>query len=69
MERHAQNLIHVFSNGEPHDTMDQVNRWAIDIATDIFYGNSTNTLLTQDQSLRDAIQREKDKCAKRTTLG
>ncbi|KAF2865800.1 cytochrome P450 [Massariosphaeria phaeospora] len=59
-DRHAQNLIRVLSDGMPHDTLDQLNRFAIDVVSDIFYGSSTNTLLTNDQSLRDAIQRHKN---------
>jgi hypothetical protein len=58
-ERHAQNLVQVFADGKPHDTLDQLNRFAIDVVSDIFYGTSTNTLVTNDQSLRDAIQRHK----------
>lgn len=59
-ERHVQNLIHVLSDGATHDTLDQMNRFAIDVVSDIFYGTPTNTLRTQDQSLRDAIQRHKN---------
>ncbi|KAF2108102.1 cytochrome P450 [Lophiotrema nucula] len=59
-ERHIRNLIEVFSDEKPHDTLDQMNRFAIDVVSDIFYGSSTNTLRTNDQSLRDAIQRHKN---------
>ncbi|KAF2821598.1 cytochrome P450 [Ophiobolus disseminans] len=59
-KRHTQNLIRVLSDGKPHDTLNQLNRFAIDVVSDIFYGSSTNTLLTNDQSLRDAIQHHKN---------
>ncbi|KAF2651293.1 cytochrome P450 [Lophiostoma macrostomum CBS 122681] len=57
---HTQNLVRILSDGSPHGTLDLFNRFAIDVVSDIFYGTSTSTLLTNDQSLRDAIQRHKD---------
>ncbi|KAF1974065.1 cytochrome P450, partial [Bimuria novae-zelandiae CBS 107.79] len=60
-ERHAQNLIRVLSDGQPHDMLDLLNRFAIDVVSDVFYGTSTSTLLSNDQSLRDAIQRHKNR--------
>jgi hypothetical protein len=68
-EKHAQNLIRVFSDGAPHDTLDQLNRFAIDVVSDIFYGTSTETLITNDQSLRDAIQRHKNVNTWRSLFG
>lgn len=60
-EEHTQNLARVLSDGEPHDILDLLNRFAIDVVSDIFYGSSTYTLLSNDQSLRDAIQQHKNR--------
>ncbi|KAJ4288043.1 hypothetical protein N0V90_012059 [Kalmusia sp. IMI 367209] len=67
-ERHTQNLINVVSDGEPHDTLDLLNRFAIDVVSDIFYGTSTNSLVSNDQSLRDAIQQHKNRNTWRSLL-
>ncbi|KAL1603708.1 hypothetical protein SLS60_005298 [Paraconiothyrium brasiliense] len=67
-ERHSQSLVKVLSDGQPHDTLDLLNRFAIDVVSDIFYGTSTNTLVSNDQSLRDAIQQHKDRNTWRNLL-
>lgn len=59
-DRHAQRLIEILSDGKQHDMLDELNRFAIDAVSDIFYGTSTYTLGSSDQSLRDSIQRQKD---------
>lgn len=59
-DRHVRKLIEVLSDGKQHDMLDELNRFAIDAVSDIFYGTSTYTLGSSDQSLRDAIQRQKD---------
>lgn len=68
-ERHTQNLIGVLSDGAPHDMLDLLNRFAIDVVSDIFYGTSTNTLVSNDQILRDAVQKLKDRNTWRNLLG
>lgn len=67
-EKHTQNLIHILSDGEPHDTLDLLNRFAIDVVSDVFYGTSTSTLVSNDQSLRDAIQQHKNRNTWRNLL-
>lgn len=67
-EKHAQNLIRLLSDGQPHDTLDLLNRFAIDVVSDVFYGTSTYTLLSNDQSLRDAIQQHKNRNTWRNLL-
>lgn len=67
-ERHTRNLVNVLSDGKPHDTLDLLNRFAIDVVSDIFYGTSTNTLVSNDQGLRDAIQQHKDRNTWRNLL-
>lgn len=67
-EKHTQRLVRVLSDGQPHDTLDLLNRFAIDVVSDIFYGTSTDTLLSNDQSLRDAIQQHKNRNTWRNIL-
>lgn len=67
-EKHIRNLVRVLSDGQPHDTLDLLNRFAIDVVSDVFYGTSTDTLLSNDQSLRDAIQQHKNRNTWRNLL-
>lgn len=57
-ERYTQNLIHILSDGKPHDTLDLLNRFAIDVVSNVFYGTSTSTLVS---NVRDAIQQHKNR--------
>ena len=55
-EKHVSNLIRNLSDGEPHDCMDQMDRYSLDVVSDVFLGESAGTLLTELQPLRHAVE-------------
>ena len=44
------------SDNKPHDCLDQVDRFVLDVVSDVFFGESANTLSTELQPLRDAVE-------------
>jgi hypothetical protein len=54
-EKHTQRLFDHFRRERPLDVYDVIDRHQLDIATDIFYGESTNSLVEKEQPFRDAM--------------
>ena len=55
-ERHVSALIRNISDNKPHDFLDQMDRFSLDVVSDVFFGESAGTLSTQLQPLRDAVE-------------
>ena len=55
-ERHVSTLIEILSDSRPHDCLDQMDRFILDVVSDIFFGESAGTLSTQLQPVRDAVE-------------
>ena len=55
-EKHVSNLIRNLSDGEPHDCLDQMDRYMLDVVSDVFLGESADTLSTESQPLRHAVE-------------
>ncbi len=56
MERHVTALIRNLSDGKPHECLDQVDRFSLDVVSDVFFGEPACTLSTEIQPLRDAVE-------------
>lgn len=54
MERHVTALIRNLSDGKPHEC--QVDRFSLDVVSDVFFGESACTLSAEIQPLRDAVE-------------
>ena len=55
-ENHFSRLAGHFSNGgQPIDVYDIMDRWVLDIVTDIFFGKSVECLSRDEQPFRDAV--------------
>ena len=55
-EIHVSNLIRNLSNGNSHDCMDQLDRYMLDVVSDVFLGECADTLSTESQPLRHAVE-------------
>lgn len=55
-EIHVSNLIQILSDGGPHDCMDQLDRYMLDVVSDVFLGECADTLSTESQPLRHAVE-------------
>ena len=55
-EKHVSNLIRNLSDGEPHECLDQMDRYMLDVVSDVFLGESADTLSTESQPLRHAVE-------------
>ncbi|KAL9010177.1 MAG: hypothetical protein Q9173_004865 [Seirophora scorigena] len=55
-ERHVTVLIRNLSDGKPHDCLDQMDRFILDVVSDVFFGETAGTLSTELQPLRDAVE-------------
>ena len=56
MEGHVIALIQNLADEKPHDCLDQLDRFVLDVVSDIFFGQSAGTLATGLQPLRDAVE-------------
>ena len=56
-EKHVKILLQNLSDNKPHDCLDQVDRFVLDVVSDVFFGQSANTLSTELQPLRDAVEK------------
>lgn len=68
-EKHTQRLFDHFRRGEPLEVYDVIDRHQLDIVTDIFYGESTNSLVEREQPFRDAMDTMLRLASVRTILG
>lgn len=55
-ERHVTALIRNLSDSKPHDCLDQMDRFILDVVSDVFFGESADTLSTELQPLRVAVE-------------
>ncbi|KAL8877671.1 MAG: hypothetical protein Q9198_004357 [Flavoplaca austrocitrina] len=55
-ERHVTALIRNLSDGDSHDCLDQMDRFILDVVSDVFFGETAGTLSTELQPLRDAVE-------------
>ncbi|KAL9623834.1 MAG: hypothetical protein Q9160_001825 [Pyrenula sp. 1 TL-2023] len=56
MEQHVTVLVRNLSDNKPHDCFDQLDRFTLDVASDVFFGESAGTLSTDLQPVRDAFE-------------
>ena len=56
MERHVTALIRNLSDNNPHDCLDQMDRFILDVVSDVFFGESAGTLSTELQPVREAVE-------------
>lgn len=68
-ERHMRLLIRNLSDGQAHDCLDQIHRYSLDAISDIFFGESADTLSAEHQPLRDAIEKISHWNTIRTLMG
>lgn len=55
-ERHITALIRNLSGNKANDCLDQLDRFSFDVVSDVFFGESANTLSTELQPVRDAVE-------------
>jgi hypothetical protein len=55
-EKHAQNLIRLLSDDKVHDALTEIDRFSLDVVSDVFFGFSADSLLTNEQPIRDAVE-------------
>lgn len=55
-EKHVCNLIRNLSDKDSHECMDQMDRYMLDVVSDVFLGESADTLTTESQPLRHAVE-------------
>ncbi len=55
-ESHVTALIRNLSDDKAHDCLDQMDRFILDVVSDVFFGQSAGTLSTELQPLRDAVE-------------
>lgn len=55
-ERHVTALIRNLSENKTHDCLDQIDRFSLDVVSEVFFGESTDTLSAELQPLRDAVE-------------
>lgn len=55
-ERHVTALVRNLSDDKPHDCLDQMDRYILDVVSEVFFGESSGTLSTERQPLRDAVE-------------
>ncbi|KAF9697072.1 hypothetical protein EKO04_005147 [Ascochyta lentis] len=68
-EKHTQRLFDHFRQAKPLEVYDVIDRHQLDIVTDIFYGESTNSLVDNEQPFRDAMDTMLRLASVRTILG
>jgi hypothetical protein len=68
-EKHIRRLFDHFRRGEALEVYDVIDRLQLDVVTDIFYGESTNSLVQKEQPFRDAMDTLLRLASVRTILG
>lgn len=68
-EKHTQRLFDHFRRGESLEVYDVIDRHQLDIVTDVFYGESCNSLIQTEQPFRDAMDAMLRLASIRTILG
>lgn len=68
-ERFIPALVRNLSNGKPCDGLDQIDRFTMDVVTEIFFGESSNTLSAERQPVRQAVEEIYEWNSKRILLG
>lgn len=58
-----------FRRGEPLEVYDVIDRHQLDIVTEIFYGDSANSLVEKEQPFRNAMDAMLRLASVRTILG
>lgn len=69
IERHVVQLFRNLSDEKPHECLDQIDRFTLDVGSDIFFGESAGTLSTKLQPLRDALEKMYAWNTKRVLIG
>ena len=69
MERHVQPLLDNLARQQEVDALDQIDRFWMDAGTDVFFGESAETLTAERQPVREAMDEMCEWNTKRTLLG
>ena len=69
MEQHITILLRNLSDNQPHECLDQMDRYVLDVVSDVFFGESAGTLSTELQPLRDAVEKMYNWNTKRILIG
>lgn len=68
-EKHAQHLIRNISDGQPHDCLNEIDRFSLDVVSDVFFGTSAGTLLTEEQPIRESVEKMYNANTQKLLLG
>lgn len=55
-EKHISQLFQNLEDGESYDFFDQIDRFSLDVVTDVFFGESAGTLTSEKQPVREAVE-------------
>ena len=55
-EKHISQLFQNLEDGESYDCFDQIDRFSLDVVTDVFFGESAGTLTSEKQPVREAVE-------------
>lgn len=68
-EKHVKILLDNLSDDCAHDCLEDMDRFVLDLVSDVFFGESAGTQLTDEQPLRDAVEEMYEWNTRKSLLG